>query len=367
MRARPRATFLTDAYPRQPGGGAAVVYRHANALVHQGWDVSIVHPLGFRASWPQRPVDLLRGKVRDFRAGSLRRRVGWLDIDPRVRTVVVDRLEEGMPLPPADVRVATFWRTSEVLAAREDGIPVLQLMQAYESWGGPKDRVDAVWRLPWHKAVVSAALSRIASSLGVPSDLLHHVPNGLDVDVYSIASAVRDRPPSVLTLAHPAPEKGLAEAVEVMRRIHEARPDAALVAFGGLRRPATLPDFVTYHQRPLGMALASLYNESSVFLCTSRSEGWGLTSMEAMACGAALVSTRNGGVDEFATDAESALLRDVGDTQGLAAAVLELLADEDERQRLATSGSFRASGFSWEAASAQFTLALQHALDAGRG
>src|SRR6476661_5239900 len=157
MRARPRASFLTDAYPRQPGGGAAVCYRHANALARQGWDVSVIHPLGFRAGWPHRPLDIARGKVRDLRAGSLRRRVGWLDIDPAVQTVVVDRLEEGMPLPPADVRVATFWRTSEVLAARGDGTPVLQLMQAYESWGGPPDRVDAVWRLPWHKAVVSDA------------------------------------------------------------------------------------------------------------------------------------------------------------------------------------------------------------------
>jgi glycosyltransferase involved in cell wall biosynthesis len=366
MRARPRASFLTDAYPRQPGGGAAVCYRHANALVRQGWDVSVVHPLGFRADWRHRPADVLRGKVRDLRAGSPRRRIGWLEIDPSVRTVVVDRLEEGMPLPAADVRVATFWRTSEVLAARDDGVPVLQLMQAYESWGGPKDRVDAVWRLPWHKAVLSRALWQTGSSLGVPVELMHLVPNGLDTDVYTTRLPIAGRRPTVLTLAHPAPEKGLVEAVDVMRRVHRERPDTAFAAFGGLRRPAVLPEFVRYHQRPVGAALAALYNSTSVFLCTSRSEGWGLTSMEAMACGAALVSTRNGGVDEFAADGESAALLDVGDIHGLAAAVLELLSDEPRRTRLAAAGSLRASGFTWETSSRLFAAALQHALDAGR-
>jgi glycosyltransferase involved in cell wall biosynthesis len=59
--------------------------------------------------------------------------------------------------------------------------------------------------------------------------------------------------------------------------------------------------------------LASLACGSSttlfcVFMLTSRYEGWGLPATEAMACGAAVVSTRNGGTEDFLVDGAQLLL-----------------------------------------------------------
>ena len=305
-------------------------------------------------SGPGGLLDLARGKVRDLRARQLRRRIGWLDVDPRVRVLTVDRLEPSMALPPADVRIATFWRTSEVLANRADGTPTVQLMQAYETWAGASERVEAVWRLPWHKVVISRALAKTAACLGVPEELVHRVPNGLDHSTFRVSRPPNTRAPMVLALAHESPAKGLVDVEAVFHTIHAKQPDTRLVTFGGTRRPASLPGFVEHHRSPTGPILADLYNQATVFLCASRSEGWGFPSLEAMACGAALVSVANGGVDEFATHGESALVIPAGDGDGLSEAVLSLLHDPVTRSRLVACGVQRAKDFSWVASGEQF-------------
>ena len=90
----------------------------------------------------------------------------------------------------------------------------------------------------------------------------------------------------------------------MLRRLHERRPDVEIVGFGARSPDQPLPDWITYHQAPEQSTLVDdLYNGSRIFLCTSTVEGFGLPALEAMACGAALVTTDNGGADDYAVDA----------------------------------------------------------------
>jgi hypothetical protein len=161
--------------------------------------------------------------------------------------VVVPRFDDSTVLPAADLRVGTFWRTTEYLGTHQfDGAATMQLLQAYETFAAPADRIDAVWRLPMHAAVVSSALRDKGLELGVPPSHLHVVPNGLDHAVFAPTRPVRDRPPQLAFLAHETPIKGLAEAIEVAVRVHRARPDVPIVAFGGRARPLSIPVFINY-------------------------------------------------------------------------------------------------------------------------
>jgi glycosyltransferase involved in cell wall biosynthesis len=82
---------------------------------------------------------------------------------------------------------------------------------------------------------------------------------------------------------------------------------------------------------------------------TSRwGEGFGKTPLEAMACGAALVTTDNGGSRDFAHDGETALVSAPGDPIALSANVLSLLGDDERRIGLAMRGQRLASGFTWD-------------------
>ena len=89
------------------------------------------------------------------------------------------------------------------------------------------------------------------------------------------------------------------------------------------------------HQSRSGLQrrIARPYNRASVFLLSSRYEGWGLPAAEAMACGAAVVATRCGGVEDFVHDERNGLLAPVADPRTLADATLRLLRDESTRVR----------------------------------
>ena len=84
-------------------------------------------------------------------------------------------------------------------------------------------------------------------------------------------------------------------------------------------------------------------------------EGYGLTGLEAMACGTALVSTSYKGVLEYASDGMNALLSPVKDVNGLVRNVQRLFDDDDLRIRIARNGveSVR-KNLNWEKAVDKF-------------
>lgn len=91
-----------------------------------------------------------------------------------------------------------------------------------------------------------------------------------------------------------------------------------------------------------------VYGTSRAFLQASRYEGFGFTAVEAMACGAALVTTDNGGSRDYALPGETALVVAPGDRHGMAQALLRILDDDDEQRRLATAGERYVRRFDWD-------------------
>ncbi|HEV3397890.1 MAG TPA: glycosyltransferase, partial [Actinomycetes bacterium] len=91
---------------------------------------------------------------------------------------------------------------------------------------------------------------------------------------------------------------------------------------------------------------AALLTGADVFAYPSRYEGFGLPVLEAMACGAPVVTTTGGSLPEIAGDA--ATLVEPGDDQALAAALAKLAGDPAAREDAAARGLRRAAGFTWE-------------------
>lgn len=85
-------------------------------------------------------------------------------------------------------------------------------------------------------------------------------------------------------------------------------------------------------------AVAELLSCADLLLLPSETESFGLTALEAMACGAPVIATNAGGLPEVVEDGVSGRLFDVGDVPGMAAAGVELLADETLRSRFAEAG-----------------------------
>jgi len=101
--------------------------------------------------------------------------------------------------------------------------------------------------------------------------------------------------------------------------------------------------------------LASAYTGCSLFVYPSIAEGFGLPPVEAMACGAPVVTSNTTSLPETVGDA--ARLVDPFDAESIADGLVELLTDEQARHAYVAAGFARAAAMSWDTVAAR-TLAV---------
>ncbi len=159
-------------------------------------------------------------------------------------------------------------------------------------------------------------------------------------------------------------------------------PDVAADAEEMGRRVASLQarrDGVFWIDRHLPRTdVVQLLSHATAFVCPSVYEPFGLVNVEAMACGAAVVASRTGGIPEIVVDGETGWLVPLGDTgpdgspidaaafaRGLAEAVNRLVGDPATARRFGDAGRQRViERFSWPAVARQ-TVALYERVSAG--
>lgn len=92
--------------------------------------------------------------------------------------------------------------------------------------------------------------------------------------------------------------------------------------------------------------LQLLYSSADLFVFPSLYEGFGMPVLEAMACGAPVLTSNSTALAEVAGDA--AVLADPQDARALGEAMVRVLEDEPLRAALRAKGFARAKQFSWE-------------------
>ncbi len=109
----------------------------------------------------------------------------------------------------------------------------------------------------------------------------------------------------------------------------------------GLHRDVLLMDALSNEELPPYYGLADLY------LYPSLEEGFGLTPLEAMACGCPVITSQVSSLPEVV--GKAAMLVDPRDPKALAGSIEQVLSDEALRKNLVQMGIERAKGFSWHA------------------
>ena len=189
--------------------------------------------------------------------------------------------------------------------------------------------------------------------------------NGLDLEDFGRLPPRKSKTPTVLFVGGLEPRKGLEYLVLAMEQVVHEVPDTKLVAvakpgFGGtdewrffelLACRAGLKDNVDFRESVTQETLLRLYSDCDILVLPSRTEGWGLSLMEAMACSKPVVASRVGGIPELVRDGTDGILVEVGDLAGLSQAISRLLKDPSLRERMGAAGHERVGRYTWDATS----------------
>ncbi|PHY41646.1 hypothetical protein CS315_10495 [Lactiplantibacillus plantarum] len=206
--------------------------------------------------------------------------------------------------------------------------------------------VRQAWKLPYKKIVISTWLYNKVKKY---DSNVYLVRNYVDTNDFFVTVPIESRSHIVSLIQHPNPSKGTIVGIEALKIVKKNIPDLQVIMFGTHKPLYQLPNYYTYYENVNEDTLRNLiYNRSSIYILTSYLEGWGLTATEAMACGAALVSTKNGGVDDFGIHEQTALLSRPGDVEALARNIVTLLKNDSKRIRMGYAGESKVSKFTFE-------------------
>ena len=153
------------------------------------------------------------------------------------------------------------------------------------------------------------------------------------------------------------PIKGMDLVVPAFAEVLKRFPEVRLLVVGDGSLRATMEqqaaelgcaDRITWVGRQPQEELDRLYGQMDIVLMPSRSEGFGLTAIEAMANGCVMVASNVGGLPEVVRDGVCGLLHRSEDVQDMAAKVSELLGDNELYSRLRTQALCEVKKYSFE-------------------
>ncbi|MEG4838195.1 glycosyltransferase family 4 protein [Microcoleus sp. B9-D4] len=345
-------------------GGIRVISIFAELLRKRGHSVFVI-------SVP-RPQPSMRQQVKSLLRGG-----GWIsppENEPSffdnlgVEHKITDRYRpvEDKDVPDADVVVATWWETAEWVAKLSPSKGAkAYFIQHHEVFDYlPQGRVEATWRLPMHKITISEWLVELARTK-YGDDKVSLAPPTVDTKQFYACPRNKQSVPTVGLLYSTVYWKGTDIALKAFSLAAEKIPNLRLVAFG-TQAPSPefpLPAHAEYVIQPDQDKIKDYYSKCDAWLLASRSEGFGLPIIEAMACRTPVISTPAGAAPEILSGGTGILVRPE-DPEEMAKAIERICQMPNSKwQAMSEAAYAKVNNYTWDDATAHFEAALKVAID----
>jgi glycosyltransferase involved in cell wall biosynthesis len=334
-------------------GGTRIYLELANTLVQRGHRVTILIPRGSNTT-----TFYIDPKV-------VLKPVGFAipqreDISSIVRMMMLFPL-----LDECDVVLANYYLTSYPVAFSalfKRKRRCVNLIQHYEPLAfGEAERTfpklkkwlaETSYWFPMEQIVVASWIAKRVAQVSHSNIRIIH-PN-IDLSVFKSPDGTASRDKNSI-LAFPGKDiwKGWDDFVHAFSQL-EAN-DHGLKVIASSRFPYPLPPGPFFGVHPQNdQELVSLYQAAAVYVHPSWWEGWGLATLEAMACGTPVVAAASEGVLEYAVNGENCLLVPPQSPAALAEALRIVLDDEQLRARIIDGGYETVKRFAWPKMADQF-------------
>ena len=357
--------------PVNMSGGIKVVAIYARLLTDMGHQVVLISPPTKETPFHEKLKSFLKGK--GWPAVQKKDRKSHLDgtgLDHRVLDYF--RIPTDDDVPDADVIIATWWETAEWVNRLNDSkgakVYFIQGHEVHEHL--PVERSRLTYHLPLHKIVIARWLQDVMST-EYGDRIVDVVPNSVDHDQFYAESRGKQSIPTIGFLYSPTHLKGVDVTLKAISILHKKIPVLRVISFGTytLGQGVRTDENIEFYHAPAQESIRNLYSQCDVWVTASRTEGFNLPAMEAMACRTPVVSTRTGWPEEAVIDHENGFLVDVDDVDTLANRVASVLSLTDEAwERMSQNAFDTVTDSSWSASAKMFESALSNAcLRAQRG
>lgn len=215
---------------------------------------------------------------------------------------------------------------------------------------------------------VSASTREDLGRRGLDTSRIDVIPNGIDLERYTPhPEGVRTPEPSLLFLGRLKKYKRVdllvravallaSEGLDITLRVGGAgddRPRLERVA-----RDLGVEERVRFHGFVKEEEKLHLFRTSWLHALTSPNEGWGISIMEAAACGTPSIASDAPGLRESVVDGETGLLVPHGDVPALASSIASLVNDDERRHAMGRRARSFAEQYSWDASADQMEAFL---------
>jgi glycosyltransferase involved in cell wall biosynthesis len=229
-----------------------------------------------------------------------------------------------------------------------------------------------VYRHVPFEAISSSTAADLADR-GIPRANVEVIYPGIDTIHYTPRLELRAGVPLFAYLGRLKRYKGVHFVIRAFAEM--GHPSATLeIAGAGDYRPALerlavsldLGDRVRFLGRVSEQEKLSLLRRAWALVFASPKEGWGITNLEAAACGTPVVASNSPGIRESVRDGDTGYLVPHGDVRAMAAAMGRLAADRALVERLGAQARGFAETFTWERAAEETERHLERVLATGR-
>lgn len=347
-----RVALVTEYYYPHQGGVCEHVHFLAAELRRRGHHVDIItSALGQRPNEPG--VIRLGRSMPVYGNGSLARITVGTGLRRQMRATLAnggyDVVHVHSPLTPTLPLVAILESTVPVVGTIHTYFPRSLAYRLFRPvFQSFLDRLDAV--IAVSKTAVEAHARYFDADWRI-------IPNGVDLSFFRPDAP---RPPAmtpgvlhVLFLGRLDPRNGLATLIEAFKQVRGGREARLVIAGDGpLRRhythlagsdPAIRFVGAVSGERP------GYYAHSDVYACPTTKASFGITLLEAMACGTPIVCSDIVGFRDVVRNGHEAMMVPCGDPSALAAALARILDDPALRFQLSAAGRACVSRYGWPA------------------
>jgi phosphatidylinositol alpha-mannosyltransferase len=244
-------------------------------------------------------------------------------------------------------------------AAWRLGLPVVATSHTWFT------RSLAYWCL---RPLLQPRLDRVAARIAVSAPVVQAmskyfraeweiIPNGVNVDYFHPdgrrPTDYLARGPRLLFLGRLDPRNGLETVLAAMPPILARYPDTTLVVVGD----GPLRKHYERRAAPLGASVQFVgqvndlrpeyYGAADLYLCPTTKASFGITLLEAMACGTPMIVSDITGFRELIDGGGEAVLVPHDDPSAWARAAMELIGDTARREAMGAAGLAKAARFAW--------------------